>query len=58
MKRLLASFFLFLEQFDTPEASVDFNMDRSDYDWFDEKVWINSLKKDVRIPSNFYHFLI
>jgi hypothetical protein len=53
MKRLLTSFFLFLEQFETPEASVDFNMERSEYDWFDEKVWINSLKKDVRIPSNF-----
>jgi hypothetical protein len=53
MKRLLTSFFLFLEQFDTPEATVTFDMDRHSYDWWDEKVWINILRKDVKIPSNF-----
>jgi len=53
MKRLLTSFFLFLEQFDTPEATVTFDMDRRSYDWWDEKVWINILRKDVKIPSNF-----
>jgi hypothetical protein len=53
MKRLLESFFLFLEQFDTPEASVTFDMDRHSYDWWDEKVWIKILRKDVKIPSNF-----
>ena len=53
MKRLLESFFLFLDQFDTPEASVTFDMDRRSYDWWNEKVWINTLRKDVNIPSNF-----
>ena len=53
MKRLLESFFLFLDQFDTPEASVTFDMDRRSYDWWNEKVWINTLRKDVKIPSNF-----
>jgi hypothetical protein len=53
MKRLLESFFLFLDQFDTPEASVTFDMDRHSYDWWNEKVWINILRKDVKIPSNF-----
>ena len=53
MKRLLKSFFLFLDQFDTPEASVTFDMDRRSYDWWNEKVWINTLRKDVNIPSNF-----
>ena len=53
MKRLLESFFLFLDQFDTPEASVTFDMDRRSCDWWNEKVWINTLRKDVNIPSNF-----
>jgi hypothetical protein len=53
MKRLLESFFLFLDQFDTPEASVTFSMERRSYDWWNEKVWINILSKDVKIPSNF-----
>ena len=53
MKRLLASFFLFLEQFNTTEASVDFNMERESFEWFDGKIWINSLEKNVSIPSNF-----
>lgn len=53
MKRLLESFFLFLDQFDTPEASVTFDMESNNYDWWDEKVWINILRKDVKIPSNF-----
>ena len=53
MKRLLESFFLFLDQFDTPEASVTFDMERRSYDWWDEKVWIDILRKDVKIPSNF-----
>jgi hypothetical protein len=53
MKRLLESFFLFLDQFETPEASITFDMDRRSYDWWNEKVWINTLRKDVKIPSNF-----
>ena len=53
MKRLLTSFFLYLEQFNTDEASVDFSMDITSIDWWDEKVWINVLRKDVKIPSNF-----
>jgi hypothetical protein len=53
MKRLLTSFFLYLEQFNTDEASVDFSMEITSIEWWNEKVWINSLKKDVRIPSNF-----
>ena len=53
MKRLLESFFLFLDQFETPEASITFDMDRRSYDWWNEKVWINTLRKDVNIPSNF-----
>lgn len=53
MKRLLTSFFLFLEQFDTPEASVTFEMENDYISWFDGKVWINILSKDVKIPSNF-----
>jgi len=53
MKRLLTSFFLFLEQFDTPEASVSFDMEYRDISWWNEKVWINILRKDVNIPSNF-----
>jgi len=53
MKRLLTSFFLYLEQFNTPEASVSFNMETTGYDWWDEKVWINSMSKGVKIPSNF-----
>ena len=53
MKRLLESFFLYLDQFDTPEASVTFDMERSSHDWWDEKVWIDRLRKDVKIPSNF-----
>jgi hypothetical protein len=53
MKRLLASFFLFLEQFDTPEASVSFDMESDSINWWDEKVWVNILRKDVKIPSNF-----
>ncbi len=53
MKRLLTSFFLFLEQFDTPEASVSFDMENETISWFNEKVWINILSNDVRIPSNF-----
>jgi hypothetical protein len=53
MKRLLTSFFLFLEQFDTPEASVSFDMESDSINWWDEKVWVNILRKDVKIPSNF-----
>ena len=53
MKRLLTSFFLFLEQFDTPEASVSFDMESDGISWWNEKVWINILRKDVKIPSNF-----
>jgi len=53
MKRLLTSFFLFLEQFDTPEASVSFDMEYRGISWWNEKVWINILRKDVNIPSNF-----
>jgi hypothetical protein len=53
MKRLLASFFLFLEQFNTEIASVDFDMDTDEMGWWDKKVWINELRKDVSIPSNF-----
>lgn len=53
MKRLLASFFLFLEQFNTEIASVNFDMDTDEMDWWDKKVWINELRKDVSIPSNF-----
>jgi hypothetical protein len=53
MKRLLTSFFLFLEQFDTPEASVSFDMESDSISWWNEKVWINILRKDVNIPSNF-----
>jgi hypothetical protein len=53
MKRLLASFFLFLEQFNTNIASVDFDMDTDEMGWWDKKVWINELRKDVSIPSNF-----
>ena len=53
MKRLLTSFFLYLEQFNTDEASVDFNMEITSIEWWDEKVWINVLRKDVKIPSNF-----
>lgn len=53
MKRLLTSFFLFLEQFDTHEASADFNMDRRSIDWWSSKVWVDSISKDVTIPSNF-----
>lgn len=53
MKRLLESFFLFLDQFDTPEASVTFDMDRRHIDWWGERVWINTLRTDVKIPSNF-----
>jgi hypothetical protein len=53
MKRLLTSFFLFLEQFDTPEASVSFDMESDSISWWDEKVWVNILRKDVKIPSNF-----
>jgi hypothetical protein len=53
MKRLLASFFLFLEQFDTTIASVSLDMETDDITWWDNKVWINELRKDVSIPSNF-----
>jgi hypothetical protein len=53
MKRLLASFFLFLEQFDTTIASVSLDMETDDITWWDKKVWINELRKDVSIPSNF-----
>ena len=53
MKRLLTSFFLYLEQFNTDEASVDFSMEITSIEWWDEKVWINGLRKDVKIPSNF-----
>jgi|688.fasta_scaffold91263_1 hypothetical protein len=53
MKRLLASFFLFLEQFNTNIASVDFDMETDEMGWWDKKVWINELRKDVSIPSNF-----
>lgn len=53
MKRLLASFFLFLEQFDTPEASVEFDMEYRRMGWFDGEVWVNILRKNVKIPSNF-----
>jgi len=53
MKRLLESFFLFLDQFDTPEASVTFDMDRRYIDSWGERVWINTLRTDVNIPSNF-----
>ena len=53
MKRLLTSFFLFLEQFDTPEANVTFDMESDGIQWWNEKVWINILRKDVNIPSNF-----
>ena len=53
MKRLLASFFLFLEQFNTEIASVDFDMETDEMGWWDKKVWINELRKDVSIPSNF-----
>lgn len=53
MKRLLTSFFLFLEQFDTPEARVVFDMESYGISWWNEKVWINILTKDVKIPSNF-----
>lgn len=53
MKRLLTSFFLFLEQFDTPEAGVAIDMERYDISWFNDKVWVNILRKDVNIPSNF-----
>jgi hypothetical protein len=53
MKRLLTSFFLFLEQFNTEIASVNFDMDTDEMDWWDKKVWINELRKDVSIPSNF-----
>jgi hypothetical protein len=53
MKRLLTSFFLFLEQFNTEIASVNFDMDTDEMDWWDKKVWINELRKDVPIPSNF-----
>ena len=53
MKRLLTSFFLFLEQFDTPEASVSFDMESDGINWWNDKVWVNILRKDVNIPSNF-----
>jgi hypothetical protein len=53
MKRLLTSFFFFLEQFNTEIASVDFDMDTDEMGWWDKKVWINELRKDVSIPSNF-----
>jgi hypothetical protein len=53
MKRLLTSFFLFLEQFDTPEASVSFDMESDGISWWNDKVWVNILRKDVSIPSNF-----
>lgn len=53
MKRLLESFFLFLEQFDTKIASISFEMETDDITWWDKKVWINELSKDVSIPSNF-----
>ena len=53
MKRLLTSFFLFLEQFDTPEAGVAIDMESDGISWWNEKVWVNILRKDVNIPSNF-----
>ena len=46
-------FFLFLEQFDTPEASVSFDMESDGISWWNDKVWVNILRKDVSIPSNF-----
>ena len=53
MKRLLEAFFLFLENFDTIEASADMEMNREDHEWWNERVWINSVSKDIKIPSNF-----
>ena len=53
MKRLLEAFFLFLENFDTIEASADMEMNREDHEWWNERVWINSVSNDIKIPSNF-----